>query len=126
MGACGCGDFHADYQIQGSCGVVYAIGLYEPCDYCDTPLAIRIYRLSSGEAQAWGVDKLPEPPFFGYGPNATKDDIDAEAFIPILEPQNLIPYLFSDEDAEGIGSAEMVNAVRSAIWKTKEQGGESS
>lgn len=44
MGACGCADYHAEFQFPGPKGVIYAIGFYNACGYCQVPAGFTLYR----------------------------------------------------------------------------------
>jgi len=67
MGACGCGDFHGEYQFPGPGDVVYAIGLYPSCKYCDTPAGVTLYRFDNGDHEMFDVQHIPPMEFTDYG-----------------------------------------------------------
>lgn len=72
MGQCGCGDFSAWWQMPGPSGIAYAVELYGGCEYCDMPVAVRLYRMD--EDRDFWVDDLPEIPFMPYAPTDTSQD----------------------------------------------------
>lgn len=110
MGQCGCGDFSAWWQMPGPDAIVYAVELYGGCEDCDTPVAVRLYRMD--EDRDFWVDDLPEIPIMSYAPADTSQD--GELFLPVLHPNALEKLLVKamgswkilDDDGEEWTAAE--------------------
>ena len=51
MGYCGCGEGFGDYRMPGPEGTVYTVRVYQPCDYCETPGAVILLRVSGDDLQ---------------------------------------------------------------------------
>lgn len=100
MGECGCGDFDSQYKLAGPEGVTYSINIYSSCHYCNTPVAVDIYRHSAQGVEEWGVNELPDLPIHGYGAvlkgEEPKEEIDGLGTIVVLDPDVLTKVLNED------------------------------
>lgn len=67
MGDCGCGDFQGDFKFKGPNNDWYVLQVYPPCDYCETPAGVIIYRMGKEDQELWRVDEIPEVKILDIG-----------------------------------------------------------
>ena len=60
MGACGCGNFNANFKFKGPGDSTYVFQLYAACSYCNTPAGVILYKMSPEDCADWCVDDLPD------------------------------------------------------------------
>jgi len=82
MGSCGCGDFNGEFKLKGADGNWYVFERYLGCEYCNTGLALRVYRLTPEDAEQWGIKDIPDLPIIEYTPNK----VNGETWIKFLDP----------------------------------------
>lgn len=117
MGACGCGDYSADYQFPGPDGTVYALAIFTGCEECDLGPGVILHQHGERSRRDWDVDHLPSAPF-----HRVESDY-AELAIPILDLEKararFIPFLLGDQDEAKITVDDMLReGLRPAVWDT--------
>lgn len=117
MGACGCGDYSADYQFPGPDGTVYALALFAGCADCDLGPGVIIHRHGEQSRRDWDVDHLPQAPFIEV------DRDYAELAVPMLSPEKararFIPLMPGKRVEAKILVSDMLHeGLRSAAWDT--------
>lgn len=117
MGACGCGDYSADYQFPGPDGTVYALALFAGCGDCGLGPGVIIHRHGGRSRDDWDVDHLPEAPF-------REVDTDyAELAVPLLGlPEaraRFVPLVPGKRVEAGLAVDELLRGgLRPAVWDT--------
>lgn len=107
MGSCGCGDFSPLWKLPGPDGITYAIEIYGPCDFCYTPLGVRIYQITDDQLTTWGVDELPDLEMYGYA-CTDRGDLNAEALIALLDPEQLKLDLLDEYESYHVVKSAMI------------------
>jgi len=121
MCECGCGEFVPFAQFPGPEGIVYALGIYPPCDNgCDTPAGVVLSRFRAGSRDAKHILR-------GVRQVQFQGDLDlawAERFIAVLHPRDLLAVaragMEKDSD-EWFGAEESLSAsnFREAMRRTQ-------
>lgn len=119
MGACGCGDYAADFKLPGPDGIVYAIEVRTPCDYCSTPAGVVLHRFTATGAKEWGADKLPE---FVFPKSGDRDYEDSSRGLAVVDPSLLWAALVragGDALEEALLEDDAEAALREAVAETR-------
>ena len=117
MGACGCGDYSADYQFPGPDGIVYALAIFAGCEDCGLGPGVIIHRHGERSRRDWDVDHLPQAPF-----HEVESDY-AELAVPLLSLEKararFIPLMLGERDEAEITVNDMLReGLRPAVWDT--------
>lgn len=87
MGECGCGDYAGEYKFPGPEGVMYSVGIYPECPYCQAPRSLVVYRHSADD-DLFLPDVSPLP-FQPYGQEP--DGLEGEFAWPIEPLPKALP-----------------------------------
>ena len=111
MGRCGCGDFDADFKLQGPDEVVYGIAVYRGCSSCGNPAGIMFHKMDKADQELWDMDNVPELKILPHG-----------RLLCVLDPEEVKEGLlsFAEEMFSEAITENLFNATQAAINKNKE------
>ena len=105
MGACGCGDFHGDFQFPGPDEITYVLCVYPGCSHCDTPAGIVLYAMDDDDCTQWDVASIP-----------VLDVRDVGTLIAVVHPQKIMESV--SEGVEAYLEEALGDEFRTAVFKS--------
>ena len=116
MGQCGCADFNVQYKFKGPNNTFYLLCVYDSCEYCQTGVAVILYKMSYKECQHWGIEDIPITELTSEG-----------KWIPILDPEilgEMVGKSYTEDEIDADLIRETVwSKFQDAILKTRENDG---
>ena len=87
MGQCGCGDFQGDFKFKGPGNKWYVLQVYPPCDYCETPAGVILYKFNKKDQELWRINEIPEVEIQDIGTAVWVVDVECLKKDPVFEDQ---------------------------------------